>query len=244
MCGSIQLIAYERSRASGHEGHERGWMSSATALTPTGTDDVRLQRSSDAEYQYVLLDEANHRIKNNLQIVQALLETARRETCNLEAQAVLSDAVRRIAGMGMAQQVLFGASNSPDCDARSLIETVCDTARISFGKDVIISSDVIAGRLAKHAAAPLALILNELLTNAAKHGTAGRDEVSIRVKLTEHAGGYELSVHDDGPGFDFGDFRRRSAGLGLVTALSRQIGGTFTVECSAGALCTVKFRER
>lgn len=163
-------------------------MSSATALTPTGTDDVRLQRSFDAEYQYVLLDEANHRIKNNLQIVQALLETARRDTCNLEAQAVLSDAIRRIAGMGMAQQVLYGASNSPDCDARSLIETVCDTARISFGKDVIISSDVIAGRLAKHAAAPLALILNELLTNAAKHGTAGRDEVSIRVKLTEHAG--------------------------------------------------------
>lgn len=83
MCGSIQLIAYERSRASGHEG---GWLSSATALAPTGTDDVRLQRSSDAEYQYVLLDEANHRIKNNLQIVQALLETPRRDTCNLEGR--------------------------------------------------------------------------------------------------------------------------------------------------------------
>ncbi len=220
-------------------------MNYTMASTPAATDHALLRRdkSSDAEYQGVLLDEANHRIKNNLQMLLALLEAARRDTCNPEARAVLSDACRRIAAMGMAQQILYVAGNSTDFSAQTLLQAVCDNASISFGKGVIIRCDAISGDLPKHAATPLALILNELLTNAAKHGADGRGEVSIKVTLTKHSGSYELSVQDDGPGFDFEDVCKRSSGLGLVTLLSRQINGTFTVERNAGALCTVTFRD-
>jgi two-component sensor histidine kinase len=87
---------------------------------------------------------------------------------------------------------------------------------------------------------PLALVLNELLTNAVKYGMKGGTGV-IRVGLTRENGSGTLYVEDDGPGFDFEEARRRSSGLGLVTGLARQLRGRLTVERLPGARCTVTF---
>jgi two-component sensor histidine kinase len=91
---------------------------------------------------------------------------------------------------------------------------------------------------------PLALILNELLTNAAKHGAKGREGASIKVGLTRSSDVFVLHVEDDGAGFDLEEVRRRSSGLGLVTGLARQLGGTFNVERTPGARCVVRFLEQ
>ena len=47
-----------------------------------------------------------------------------------------------------------------------------------------------------------------------------------------------------GLGFDLEEVRRRSSGLGLVTGLARQLGGTFNVERTPGARCVVRFLEQ
>jgi two-component sensor histidine kinase len=87
----------------------------------------------------------------------------------------------------------------------------------------------------------LALIVNELVTNAAKHGINGRGEGIIRVGLLRDDDGFVLQVEDDGPGFELSKARRRSSGLGLVMGLARQIGGQFSVERAGGARCVVRF---
>ena len=61
---------------------------------------------------------------------------------------------------------------------------------------------------------PLALVLNELLTNAAKHGINGRGTGEIFVKLNRANGEIVLAVEDDGPGFDLHETGRRSSELG------------------------------
>lgn len=220
-------------------------MTWTTASIPAATGPALVPGSDGpaGEYQAVLFEEANHRIKNNLQMLQAVLDAARRDTRNAEARAVLADASRRIAAMGMAQQALYVAGISKDFSAQTLLTAVCDNARVSFGNGVTICCEAIADGLSKHAATPLALVLNELLTNAAKHGADARGEVNIKVTLTKHPGSYELSVQDNGPGFDLAEMRRRSSGLALVAALSRQINGTFAVERNAGTRCTVRFRD-
>jgi two-component sensor histidine kinase len=98
------------------------------------------------------------------------------------------------------------------------------------------------GELSNDAAMPLALILNELLTNAVKHGSIGG---AIRVGLAHADGSYCLHVEDDGPGFELeAAQRKRSSGLGLVGGLARQLGGTFEVQRAKGARCIVRFPER
>lgn len=88
-----------------------GLMNSTMASTPAATDHARLRcgKSSEAQCQGVLFDELNHRIKNNLQMLRALPEAARRDTRHPELCAVLADASRRIAAMGMAQHVFYVA---------------------------------------------------------------------------------------------------------------------------------------
>ena len=205
--------------------------------------DISERKQSEAN-QRMLLDELNHRVKNNMQMLHALLRTAERETQSAEARAVLADAGQRVGAMAAAQQVLYEAGNPITFRARDFLEGVCASARQAFTGNVSIEiSQCPQDRLSNDTAMPLALILNELLTNAAKHGlTAG--EGAIKVGLTKGLDSFELIVEDGGPGFDLGQARRRASGLGLVSGLARQLGGALTVERAPGARCRVQFIDR
>jgi two-component sensor histidine kinase len=87
----------------------------------------------------------------------------------------------------------------------------------------------------------LALIVNELLTNAAKHGLNGRDACVVRVALLKDGDGFTLSVEDDGPGFDLDSVRGRASGLQLVQGLARQLRGRFEVTSQPSTRCVVHF---
>ena len=206
--------------------------------------DISERKQAEAN-QKVLLDELNHRVKNNMQMLNALLRAAQRETRSAEARLVLSDASNRVGAMAAAQQVLYDAGNATTYSAKNFLEGVCASAKQAFSGSVNISvADCTSARLSNDTAMPLALILNELLTNAAKHGRNATGDGSIQVRLTKAPDSYLLEVEDDGPGFDAGEANKRASGLGLVSGLARQLGGTLKVERMPGARCVVQFVDR
>ena len=206
--------------------------------------DISERKQAEAN-QKVLLDELNHRVKNNMQMLNALLRAAQRETRSAEARLVLSDASNRVGAMAAAQQVLYDAGNATTYSAKDFLEGVCASAKQAFSGTVNISvADCTSARLSNDTAMPLALILNELLTNAAKHGRNATGDGSIQVRLTKAPDSYLLEVEDDGPGFDAGEANKRASGLGLVSGLARQLGGTLKVERMPGARCVVQFVDR
>ena len=80
------------------------------------------------------------------------------------------------------------------------------------------------------------LIVNELVTNAAKHAFADGDVGQIRVAFSREGTGYRLTVEDDGKGLpDDYATRRQGLGRGLVEAFTRQAGGSLTVVHGPGA---------
>ena len=190
-----------------------------------------------------MLAEVNHRVKNNMQMLHGLLRAAQRETENREAQAVLADAGQRVATMAAAQQLLYRESNPRSFSIGEFLHAVCASAQQAFGRHIAVRITAESGHLANDISMPLALILNELLTNAAKHGINGRGTGEIAVTLKRSDGQIVLAVEDDGPGFDLHGTRRRSSGLGRVSGLARQLRGTFTVERGAGARCIVRFPD-
>ena len=194
--------------------------------------------------QRLLLDELNHRVKNNLQMLHGLLQAACRESASAEARTVIGDASQRVAAMAAAQRTLYTESTPRSFHIGDFLRSVSASAQQSFGKEIAIQIDADAGQLSNDMAMPLALILNELLINAAKHGINGRGTGAIKVALKRAAEGIMLSVQDDGPGFDLRKTERSSSGLGLITGLTRQLRGTFVVERGAGARCIVRFPEQ
>jgi two-component sensor histidine kinase len=186
------------------------------------------------------MGELNHRVKNNMQMLQSLLGAAEREATSPEAREALGDAVRQVGAMAAAQQGMYSASTT-EFDARSFLEALCRNASQSFGRRADIQIGEASGQLTNDAAIPLALILNELVTNAVKHGKGERSRVTVSVALARIGEQWELRVQDDGPGFEYREPRRRASGLGLVSGLARQLGGRFEISSAGGAQCIVRF---
>ena len=198
------------------------------------------EREQAETQQRALLSELNHRIKNNMQMLQSLLYSSSRQTQSPEAKKVLAEASGRIAAIGAAQRVLYATGKATQCSAGEFLAAVCQTAQQSLAENVEIVREAASGELSNDAAVPLALILNELLTNAAKHGLGNRGG-AIRVGLTRETGSFLLYVEDDGPGFDLAAARGRSSGLRLVEGLSRQLRGQFAVATVPATRCTLRF---
>jgi two-component sensor histidine kinase len=199
------------------------------------------ERKQAETQQRILFNELNHRVKNNMQMLQSLLYIAGRKTSNAEAQQILNEAGGRIAAMAAAQQVLYATSDATSFGAQEFLGAVCNTTRQTFSRDVAISCEAEDAELSNDAAMPLALIVNELLTNAVKHGASASGKPAVRVGLSKQNGTFVLFVENDGPGFDLAAVRQKSSGLQLVQALARQLRGSFEVASHPRTRCSVHF---
>ena len=198
--------------------------------------DVSERRQAETQ-QRLLLDELNHRTKNNMQMLLSLLTIAKRNAGSEEAKQVLGEACGRIAAMAAAQRVLYARTDANRFDGGEFLSAVCQTIRQTLPPKVRISCESAAGVLPNDTAMPLALIVNELVTNAVKHGTKDRTIDEVRVSLTESDGELLLSIEDDGEGFDLNAVRRSSSGLQLVSGLARQLQGSFEVTRNPSRAC-------
>jgi two-component sensor histidine kinase len=190
--------------------------------------DISERKEAEA-HQRMLLNELNHRVKNNMQMIQSLLDAAGRKVRDNEARGVLDEAGRRIAAMAAAQRALYGTPDATRFDAGEFLSAVCKTIQETLPPEVHLSCEESAGQLPNDVAMPLALIVNELVTNAVKHSGAGQRSTSVRTSLSSEYDAFVLCVEDDGPGFDFDSVRNRASGLRLVQGLARQLRGEFEV---------------
>jgi PAS domain S-box-containing protein len=201
--------------------------------------DVSERKQAETQ-QRILFDELNHRVKNNMQMLQSLLNLAGRRSSSPEAKKVLNEACSRIAAMAAAQQVLYGTTDAVSFRAQEFLDAVCHTARQAFPPEVNIVCEAGDAELSNDTAMPLALIVNELLTNAVKHGVNGSGRAIVRLGLTKRDKSFVLYVEDGGPGFDLNSVRQRSSGLQLVEGLSRQLRGKFEVTTKP-TRCSLQF---
>jgi PAS domain S-box-containing protein len=202
--------------------------------------DISERRQAETQ-QRLLLNELNHRVKNNMQILQSLLFTSAKRVKSDEARQVLDDATRRVAAMAAAQRVLYGTMDASRFAASEFLDAVCETVKQTLPPDVKIVCQSASGVLSNDVAMPLSLILNELLTNAVKHGIKDLANQTIRVGLTETYGALELYVEDDGNGFDLDTVRKSSSGLQLVLGLARQLHGTLQVTQMPSSRASLRF---
>lgn len=188
-----------------------------------------------------MMKELHHRVKNNMQMMQSLLGAAEREASSPEARKALGDAVRRVGAMAAAQQGMYSA-NPLQFEVQPFLESLCGNANRAFGRHADIAITAASGVLSNDAAVPLALIVNELVTNAVTHGRGERNRVAVKISLVKEDAEWVLIVSDDGPGFEFQEPARRASGLGLVSGLARQLAGTLEVTNAVpGTCCIVRF---
>jgi PAS domain S-box-containing protein len=178
----------------------------------------------------MLVKEVHHRIKNNLQGVAGLLQqTAARQP---EVSAVLTDAVAQVQAIAQVYGLQVG-SGGPVAIA-GLLAAIAGSVQRTFGCTITVDAggDAAAGwQLPEAESIPVALTVNELLTNAIKHGDGSAVECTLRC-LPEGAGGVAVAVANRGrlaEGFDLARVRPGAYGLGLVRALLPRRSGALAV---------------
>ncbi|WP_309644597.1 sensor histidine kinase [Phenylobacterium sp.] len=189
-------------------------------------------RTAKLEVRDLLLRELNHRVKNNFQMVASLLEMQRRRAVDPGTEAALADALRRVHAMGQAHAYLYSPSDAVgaiDLAAylRDLCENLADSLLLTGA--VRLTCELETGSMSRDRAVAMGLVVNELVTNAAKYAFPDDRTGTILVRLKRIEIGLELTVADDGVGMP-PDAEIKSAGLGrrLVESFARQGGAILT----------------
>lgn len=174
--------------------------------------------------------EADHRIKNHLQMVAGLLTLqARRSGCS-ELREELDDAAHRIMAVALLHQQLQREGERP-VDMAAYLQEICRGLAISSdceGRGIRLSLCVEPGDLPGEQAMTLGLITSELVTNALKYAYGARSG-AIGVRFEDQAGAWRLTVADHGPGLATSQIEAGGFGLRLVGRLAQKLGGDFTV---------------
>jgi two-component sensor histidine kinase len=181
----------------------------------------------------MLLLEVDHRLKNNLAMLSGLLALQLRETDNDEAREVLARAGARLQSLARVYDNLrYEPGTVTVLDAAVLVERLCGSLGDALGLDDSIALECAAEPVlvTRDRASALALLINEVVTNAAKHAFAGRNGGRIRMELSRaQDGGAVLSIADDGRGID-PEARSDGRGRKLLAALAEMAGGELSVE--------------
>ena len=190
---------------------------------------VRLERERAVAHERIsaLLQEANHRIKNSLQITASMVRLEVRNHKRGGGKAALERVSHRVAALGDLYAKLAEADTVAAVDAATYLGELCHDLIASVqeeGGRIVLKTDIASELLPADRAIPLGLVVNELVTNAVKYAFPGQTHGTIMVTLKRGPGELRLTVADDGPGINP---QRADSGIGgrLVEAFAQQLGG-------------------
>lgn len=181
----------------------------------------------------MLIREIHHRVKNNLQNIAAILQLQMRRTNSEEARNAFQASISRIMSIAAAQNV-FSRQNIDTVKLKELLSYVMNTTLDSYKFEYQNIIAVVEGRnveISSSQAIPVALIANEVISNAMKHGIKDEESGEIRININENENMITMEFYDSGKDemvIDGND--ENKLGLQIVKALStEQLGGTFII---------------
>ena len=198
-----------------------------------------------------LLREIHHRVKNNLQVICALLDLQADTIPQPEAREAFYESHNRIRSMAQIHEQLTHTQNLARVDMAAYINDLVSSLRVAYGReDIAINVNVSEVTLPFDAVSPCGLLINELVSNAIKHAfppTWSRDgskQIAINLHpLSKTTSALRLLVHDNGIGLPLHVNPESPTGMGLtlVNLLSRQLNATLTVTYDEGTAFALVF---
>jgi two-component sensor histidine kinase len=194
--------------------------------------------------QQELIEEINHRVKNNLTMVSAVLRLQARDAHPVVHEQLLK-AVGRVQSIADVYRNLYGDGQSETVEFGRYIEQLCASLAASLLDDperVTLRVEAEEAKIPVDTAVPLGLVVNELVTNAAKYAYPPPQRGEISVRFKKNGANCKLEIGDSGAGLSK-DPATTIPGLGtrLVHSLVQQAGGQLSVIHHPGVTYTIDF---
>lgn len=183
------------------------------------------RKEAALERAETLRRDANHRMKNNVQMISSLIQLQLSETSESYTKGELQKLEKRIASMSLVYDQLYSAEKGEIVGAKYYLGALLKSISSSYLPPSVSLLDSIEDvDIHPKLALSIGLIVGELVMNSCKHAFPDRRNGLIEVRLEEQREGLRLLVRDDGIGMRFTnkDMGKSGIGLDLVDSLARQ----------------------
>ena len=176
------------------------------------------------ETKTALLHEVDHRVKNNLQMVSSLVLLQSRSIADEGTRRTLREMLARIEALGTVHRRLYQSDDVTRFDVGEFIrDLVTDLTSVAAHERVTARFELEAATIPAELAVPLALIVNEVATNALKHAFPEGRRGTILARVATHDTRLRVEIADDGIGRPDHAPTKISFGMSLIKTLSRQL---------------------
>lgn len=174
-----------------------------------------------------LRQEIDHRVKNSLGLVQAVLTLQARQSVEPGVQIALEQARDRVGAVANVHTQLHRSGSATDVELDEFIALLTESLGSHAHSGVVLSSSVPAITVTARDASNIGLLVNELATNSLKHGFAEDRPGHILIEGEEFQDRVRITVRDNGLGLpsDFDPTISKGLGMRLALSLAKGFGG-------------------
>jgi two-component sensor histidine kinase len=186
--------------------------------------------------QIHLVKELHHRVKNNLQLISSLINL------HLHRQSGAGDRLEglkeRVLAISRVHWLLYTDNQIASVDLRNMLDHILDNLIVTLRSDSISfkkNIDVPQMQIAADKATLISLVLNEILTNSAKHAFPDGRKGEIRIDISRDGRSLGLIVSDNGVGFGSGQWNdKNNFGMEILSVLFKQLKADFSLSSTDG----------
>jgi len=199
-----------------------------TSAPLAGRDDLE----HALEQKTALLHEVDHRVKNNLQLISALLLLQSRQAKDADVKHALKSVLERVNAVATVHRRLFQDEDVQRFDISAFIrDLVSDAVGASGRTDIVVRLNLERIDIPAAKATPLALVINELLCNALHHAFPEGREGHIDITTAREGHDFRIEIADDGVGISSdGAESAPCFGLSIVRLLGQQLRARIETE--------------
>ncbi len=195
----------------------------------------------------VLLKEVHHRVKNNLQVISALLKLQSSYLTDEDIIKIFRDSQNRIKSMALIHENLYRSKDLGKVNFSEYIKHLISHLSQSYGDlaskiNFKVNSDNVFLNI--NTAIPCGMIINELVSNSLKHAFPDGKKGEICIDLSSEDDGFKLIISDNGIGIK-GDLNikdSKTLGFRLINTLVKQIDGNMSLDTINGTRCEIHFK--
>ena len=234
--GSVFPVELRTSLIKNEQGENEGMWAIVRDIT---------EKKRSIEVKEVLMREIHHRVKNNLAIVNSLLNFQMQASKYPELEPILTDIQLRIRSIALIHESLYKSEDLDHIPLVSYITALGNIIHSTFsvpGIELEYQIEPVDINIEK--ALPVGLIINELLTNAFKYafppGRKGTIVISLRTRGDDV---YELEIRDNGIGLPeaISLATAKSLGFFIIRILTEQLEGTMEIVRGNGTSFRLRF---
>jgi PAS domain S-box-containing protein len=178
------------------------------------------------EQKTALLHEVDHRVKNNLQVISSLMLLKARRTPKGDARDALHGMAERIGALSTVHRMLYSAGDVTRFNLQEFADDfVSDLVAGIDNTSTEVHAEIDSIAVSAAMAAPLALMMHELATNAVRHAFPDKRAGRVTITAQHCADGLRMLIEDDGIGISSGVPNPGGFGRSLVEMVVRQLRG-------------------